>query len=591
MFAAKWIPTGQAIGLCLLLVSLPLAAQTNNSEVVPGVFTASGSGTAASEAEAEEAARLDAVNNVVFKEMRHDSVYRDLFVGEAFKNGWFDPTETKKDKAGKWTATVTIRVDESLAEALYVGRYSTTVGALLDAAEEDFALIKALQEKGGTAESNGDLSAAESAYRRAESKAVETMRYLGPVEDAMFFSSTGNRKAPELKALILAAKGASADSIERIRSAQERLAMDAAARNVLDLLDSVEADLAPAEEAADALHPLAAAPRSYETQLLRDAEDRGRSARESLGRKREIVTTGTANLAADKTYPKTRAELLLDRIDALDRSLKTSVAAISSELRKRTPAAKIAAWSVSHEPLDYLSFGLLFPFGISPQAGGTTVGRLPVVYNVRAEGAFPMGSGGFWARTRLRAGDEDATSSSDYAITQSVDIGFFRNRLVGFGFRWDWLREDDGGSRSDSIPAITLTLGDTGEGLGKTTYAPWWTVTAAWEFPGKEETKLASEDATWAIRFLNIAVDTTIRPTNWIRFDANVSARSRTRGEQDFYVASAGLWFGFRLPVLKPLLWRLGWEGSSISPIVLKEIDRNATVSTGAFRFGLEYTF
>jgi hypothetical protein len=589
MFADKWIPTGQAIGLCLLLVSFPLAAQTNVSEAVPGVFTASGSGTAASEAEAEEAARLDAVNNVVFKEMRHDSVYRDLFVSEAFKNGWFDPAKTKKDEAGKWTAIVTIRVDESLAEALYVGRYSTTVGSLLDAAEEAFIEIKALQNKGGTSESNGDLAAAESAYRRAESKAVETMRYLGPVEDAMFFSSTGNRKAPELKALIVAAKDASVDSIARIRSAQERLAMDAEARNVLDLLDSVEADLVPAEEAADALHPLAAAPRSYETQLLRDGEARGRSVRESLARKRGIVAGRTANLPAEMTYPKTRAELLLDRIDALDRSLKTSVAAISSELTKRKPAVKIAAWTLNHQPLDFLSIGVLFPFGLSPQAGGTVGVRLPAAWNVRAEGAFPMGAGGFWARSRFRAGDEDSTTVSDYTVTQGIDVGFFGKRLVGFGFRWDWLREDESGDRSSSIPAIALTLGDVGEGLGKTTYAPWWTVTAAWELPSDNTVK--SKDNVIPVRALNLALDATIRPSTWLRFDADASARTRTREASDWWIGSLGFGFGFRLPVLKPLLWKLRWEGSMTSRIIDEQIQENSAVTTGAFRFGLEYTF
>ncbi len=578
-----------ALVLMALIAAAPATAQTESPGAASGAFVAAGVGSGESQTEAEDAARLDAANNVVFKEMRRDAVYRDLFVPEAFKNGWFESTQATKDGQGKWTATATIRVDESLAEALYYGRYSTTVGALLDEAEDALLAIRALQEAGGSAESNGKLGEAESAYRRAEAKSAETMRYLDPVEDAVFFSSTGNRKAPELKVLIVAAKAACADGIARIRDVQARLAMDAEARNVLDLLDSVEAELENLEKTADALHPLAAAPRSYETRLLRLSRDRGDDALESLGRRRGLVKERTAALSADMTYPKTRANLVLDRIDALDESLATSVRAIAAELRKRTPAVRFATWAVAHEPRDYLSIGYLIPAGITLLDGGTERVELDPVWDARAEGALPMGDGGFWIRGRLKSGDEDLTGASDRTTTMAVDIGFFSDRLIGFGFRWDWAREDSSGDRKDSIPAIAVTFGGVGEGLGETTYAPQWTLTAAWEFPDRDIEEFGSEAIP--LDLLNVSLDTVIRPSSWVRFDADASFRTRTRESVDWWIGSVGVGIGFRLPVLKPLLWRLRWEGCTIAPVLDNEIERDAAKSTGAFRFGFEYTF
>ncbi len=573
----------------ITLLSVPLAAQSESPGAASGFFVAAGAGAGESQAEAEDAARLDAANNVVFKEMRRDAVYRDLFVPEAFKNGWFESIESAKDAEGKWTAAATIRVDESLAEALYLGRYSTTVGALLDEAEEALLAIRALQEAGGTAESNGELGPAESAYRRAESKSVETMRYLEPIEDAIFFSSVGNRKAPELKALIAAAKAACADGIARIRAVQERLAMDAEARNVLDLLDSVEAELENIEETADALHPLAAAPRSYETRLLRLSRERGEDALESLERRRGIVNERTAALGVDMSYPKTRADLVLDRIDALDESLDTSVRAIAAELRKRTPVVRFATWAVAHEPRDYLSIGYLIPYGIALMDGGTERAELNSVWEARAEGALPMSGGGFWIRGRLKAGDEDLTGASDRTTTMAVDIGFFSDRLFGLGFRWDWRREDGSGNRIDSIPAIAVTFGGVGEGLGEKTYAPQWTLTAAWEFPDGEVEEFGPEAIP--LDLMNLTLDAVIRPSSWVRFDADASFRTRTRESADWWIGSAGVGIGFRLPILKPLLWRLRWEGCTVAPVLDNEIERDAAKSTGAFRFGFEYTF
>ena len=217
-----------AIALLLFCVS-PSFAQN-------GVLEASGYGTGANQGVALEAAKIDAVNALVMRNMKRDVVYRDLFLSEAFRNDWFGKPSYVQQGKGKWTATVPIAVDEGIADALYVGRYSTTVGALLDQADAALTDLEAMLAQGGLEESNGVLGASETSYRQAEAKANEILRYLGPVGDATFFSSQGHRKAPELKVLIDALLKSALDGIARIRESQDKLAMNQSARNVLDLI-------------------------------------------------------------------------------------------------------------------------------------------------------------------------------------------------------------------------------------------------------------------------------------------------------------------------------------------------------------------
>jgi hypothetical protein len=57
------------------------------------------------------------------------------------------------------------------------------------------------------------------------------------------------------------------------------------------------------------------------------------------------------------------------------------------------------------------------------------------------------------------------------------------------------------------------------------------------------------------------------------------------------YLAEADAGLGFRLPFLKPLLWRVLWEGRYLAPLERGELKGNRAETDHTFRFGVEYAF
>ena len=572
----------------LVFAMILLLASGPSIFALEGVFEASGRGTGATQSEALEAAKIEAINVLVLQRMKRDVVYRDLFLSEAFKNDWFGGVEIAQQGRGKWTATVTMSVDEGIADALYVGRYSTTVGTLLDQADAALEELEALLANGGMKESNGELGASEISYRQAEAKANETLRYLGPVGDATFFSSSGRRKAPELKALIDSMRKSALEGIARIREGQDKLAMNQSARNVLDLIESVEIALSQTDGVADSIYPLASAPRAYGTEELRAWSERARIAREALNRNRVLVVENTRDLPAEMSYPRERAELLMGRMVSLDARLKASGSVIASELFRRSAITRGALWSVSHDTREYLNVGLYLPAGLVPSNGKTESLKLPLQADARAEAAFAFSSGGLWCRTSAAFGDELLSGESNAALTQDVAIGFFGKALFGLGYRWDWMRRTAGGDGVASRSAVAVSIGAAGQDLGRERDLPVWVSTAYWELPGGGNFALP--------RDFNVALETIIRPSKWIRIEADAGSRTRLR-DADFeadegldWTGSIGLGVGVRIPVLKPVLWRVRWDGERRSGISGDDLEGSA-FDLGTFRFGLEYSF
>lgn len=564
--------------LSLCLVVLPLHPQPR------GVLSASGSGSGVSSGEAIDAAKIAAVNALVSSTLKRDVVYRDLFLSEAFKNDWFSETHSKQVSGKRWEAQTVVSVDEGVADALYYGRYSTTVGALLDDAENAVSEAEPLLADAGRLESNGDLGGSETAYRRAAGKLDEAQRLIGPVEDAVFFSSIRKRKSPELKALIAALRASADEGLGRLKESRGRLASDAANRNVLDLLQSVEEELNDLEAAADEFYPIASAPRSYETQLLSAARDRSETATDALEKRRELVQDQSKGLSVEMEYPRIRVDFVLDRIDTLSRRFRSTTKAVKGELFRRSPPVRAAAWTFGHSPRDMIAVGLQFPNGIQPGSEAVERVSLPARANLRLEGAFPIGSGGFWCRTsavyeteRLY-GDIDST-----VVTQEASAGFYGDKLVGVGIRWDWSRRIDG-TAGDPLTALSLTLGSPGDSLGSKRSVPLWLTTISWEIHPFQDLSLARE--------ANLGVSSVLRPSPWLRLEAGVSSRARVLpGADDSYLASAEAGFGFRIPPLRPFLWRLSWEGRYRAPFVDDEVEWDAGETVGAFRFGIEYSF
>lgn len=571
--------------LCLfvfLAVPERLFSQQENSSV----FSAAGSGTAVSRDEATEAARLDAASTLIFNKMKRDRVYRDLFIPEAYKNGWFHDVDVSQNPDSSWTATAQISVDESLADALYVGRYSTTVTNLLDSAETGLGELEILLSDGGLSESNAELSVAETAYRRAEAKAEEILRYLDPVEDAVYFSSLGKRKSFELKALISSLRDSALDGIDRIHESQSRLAISEQAANILSILNGIESELSSYEKSAEELFMIASAPRSYTAESVRSAKEKSILLRENLLHKKTMAERAVLDLPVDSSYPRVRSDLLLDRIQALDLRLNDTESSLSRELVYRSAPVRTLAWILNHDPKEIASISVIFPWSVYPDNGSSVWTKFPVYGEAHAEGAFPLGELGFWCATDIYAGRETVLHAAHKKISQSVSAAFYSRSLTGLGFCWDWLRSESDGTAVPSMAAVQLVLGTAGEGLGTKRAVPLWLNTVSWELPLNGDFSSASA--------INLGIESRLRPSSWIRIEADAAFRIRElpeNEEADNWIGSAGAGFAFRLPVLKPLLWCIRWEGAMQAPLEGSVVDFDAADAQGAFRFGVEYTF
>jgi hypothetical protein len=562
----------------LISVSAALGAQQRAD------YSAEGAGRGAAQADAVEAAKIDAVNKLILQVVKYDTVFRDLFLTEAFKSDWFgEPVVTILGKAD-FSAVVTLAVDEGIIDSLYLGRYSTTVGSLLDAAETALAEVQGFQAEGSRTESNGDLGGAESAYRRAEAKAGEIQRYLDPIRDASYFSAEGKRKAPELQQLVASVKQTAADGIARIRESQRQLEVNAQAQAVLDLLETVETELYDRDDDLDAVHPIASSPRSYETDQLIAARNRIDAGLDALKRRGALVRDKVKTLTPDLAYPRTRSTLILDKIASLERALSSARSQVSGEIFRRSAFMRTVSWTFLHDPLDAVAVGLFFPVGVAPTGDGTESFELPLQFDARAEAAFGVGGGGFWARTRLNYGSEFAFTQINETLTQSLDLGFFGGAVFGLGLRWDWQRRDGADRSVDPVTALSLNLGASGSDLGDGRLTPLWLVSLSYELPRGGGFVLA--------RDVNVALETILRPSRWIRLDAGIATRARGDADGSWeWIGSLSAGVGVRLPFFMPLLLRARWDGASIAPIADGSVMDEAGRGPSAFRFGIEYTF
>ncbi|MFA6506370.1 MAG: hypothetical protein WCT14_09740 [Treponemataceae bacterium] len=565
-----------------LLFGVPVLPQTAPSRTL-GEFVAEGTGSGTTAQQAIESAKISAVNALVKSVIKRDTVYRDLLMSEAFKNNWFHSIETKESEDKRWEAKTVVRIDEGIVDALYYGRYSTTVGALLDRAEAALTEADPLIADGGNRESNSDLGGAETAYRRAASKADEALRLVGPVEDAVFFSTVGNRKALELKAMVGTLRAAAAEGLDRIKESQQRLAVDSSYKNVLDLLQTVDEELRVLQVTADELYPISDAPRSYGAERLSSSKDRAAASLEALARRRTLVKEKESGMSEQMEYPRVRMKLILDRIDLLESSFRAVSAAANGELFRRSTPVQAAVWLFNHAPIDAVAFGFVFPIGVKPGNEGIERETLPYRLDARAEGSFSVGSGGIWCRTTAFYETERLLGGIDStSLSQGVDVGFYGNGLFAVGFRWDWMRQI-GEARGKLIKALALTVGSAGQGLGSKRWVPLWITTFSWELPAFDGFVLA--------RDVNLGMESVLRPSTWLRLDAGVSSRARELPGVGFgYLVSGKIGFGFRLPALRPILWRVSYEGAYRSPLSDDGVEWTGIVD-GAFRFGLEYAF
>ncbi len=413
-----------------------------------GIYTSTGHGTAASKEAAVEAAQLDAVNVMVFTVLHRDALYRDLFIPEALRNGRIVNQEVLKSTLGLWQATITLEIDEGLADALYVGRYATTIINLLDQTETEVASIDQLLLRGEQAESEGNLGSAETYYTQAQTKIDTVLRFLNPVEDAYYFSSQGKRKAPELKILMTSYKENSMKGIERVRKAQSQLNMAQNISQTLLFYEQIEKALVPIEAVRDTLFKISISPRGYTKDQLHTAQLQCKQQQESLTLQKLQFLRASEGLDISKSqnresYIGKRKALLELRIKDLEHQLLTINNKLSRELLWRSNTISALRWIINHEPAHYFSLGFRLPVGLKPEEEGPKLNAIPLNVQLYAGGPLPLESNnGLWLSTKLQTGSEYLYANHLKNIQQEVVLGFYKNRLFGLGVRWDWNREE-----------------------------------------------------------------------------------------------------------------------------------------------------
>lgn len=565
--------------IILIFATISTFAQTQ------GVYSATGQGKGDTKEAATEAAKLDAINTLVFTILRRDSLYRDLFAQEALRDGRILKQDYQKTPRGSWQATIRIEIDEGLAEALYVGKYSTTVTNLLDQAEAELPFIESLLQQAGQAESQGNLGSAETYFTRAQIQTETVLRYLNPVEDTYYFSSQGKRKAPEIKIILASYKDSSTTGIERVRKAQSQLKIAQSTQQMLTIYDQIEQALLPIERSRDTLSQMAASPRAYTAEQLTSAQWQCHEQQKALAVQNSQFNRASEGLelkdpGETESYVAKRKALLEIHLKSLEQQLSSINSSISRELLWRSAPISALRWAVNHEPAQYVSFGMQLPGGLQPSDEGPKVVSMPLRLQAAAEGAIAFNNNsGLWGRSHIQTGSEYAFHNTRSPVQQEIALGFYKSNLFGLGLRWDWYREGE-----KPITAVEAVWGIPGTGLGRRRPHPLWITALSWEIPRETQHVLA---------YVNGGLESILKPNSYIGFTLQLASRIRHNSgfNAPAWVGSAALASQFRLPVLRPFRWTIGWEGALSSPITDMGIKSDEVTGTHGFTLGIAYIF
>ena len=129
--------------------------------------------------------------------------------------------------------------DESL-RLLYNSLYIATVTTILDSAEANLLQAEKLGAEARSAETDGQIGRAMSLYWQARDASETGLLLLEPVGDAAVVSTSGRKKAPELREVLSAVRITSANGYDRIKAAERSLADDRELTSVIDALSDIE---------------------------------------------------------------------------------------------------------------------------------------------------------------------------------------------------------------------------------------------------------------------------------------------------------------------------------------------------------------
>ncbi len=535
-------------------------------------YIARGFGRGTSEAEAVERARGAALR-ALFQGLGKDRLFAEIFVKDP-PIGLVFTTLTvgraaKPAPEGDYEAEVALRVDDESIRIVARGPYLAAALSLLDGAEAELTAAEGLLEEASRAEGEARLGEALGAYGRALDRLVSGFSLIDPLEDGSVFSAARGRGAPELKRLFAAAEERARKGIDRARAAEAALERDAAGREAEALVARALAAVADAEALLVLERAPLSEPSAYGPERLASLRDRLDLELRSLRDTRAALVRGRASLAERSGYLADKFAFALRRLDSAETSLAAARRAVDRELRdpavRRAARARLVRGIFLHEPTESLALRAAGPLGLALDQGESAyTAALPFDLALRAEGAFPFGSGGLWLATGLASGFQELSamaSGLERSLGSSFDLGFWGRRgLLFAGYGWDWMRAVDGGGDEPKNGSIRLGLGGVsrrhGDGAREALPRADWLLAFSYELP-------ISESGLYARDVLNGGLEGRFRLGSLALLEAAVAHRvhrdKNAPGGLDA-VLSWSLALGLRLP--PPFTWGLEYRGS-----------------------------
>jgi hypothetical protein len=546
----------------LFLMAAPVAAlptQTSFHADGPN-YVAEATGRGATESEAQNDALRTAIG-VIMESLGKDRLFTELFrknppVTMSWKN------LSSRQEGAAWSVKVRLVVDDESLRLLYNTGYVSTVSTMLDEAEKRLADAERLESDARKEELLARLGAAMSLYWQTRDACDAGLDLLAPIGDAAVFSTSGKKKAPELREILTTIRATADSGYDRVSTAERGLASDQSQASALAAIASLETQIAETEDWSKGLADEAATVESTSRAELQAQSDelaaRHRSmsdARLALARVEQVVPRANQTTHA-------RIDIQRRRIDTVLAYMRKTKSLIDQELRDpaiaRTKRTQNIRWMLLHQPTGALSVRLYSPFGLDPESRDIAfidTGRFE--FGLRSEGAFG-GDQGLWISTAFKKDDAVLATPSGGQIvknsgyTQSIDLGYYRHGLLGAGLTWDWLRRVDGQS-VDKRLSLHAFVG----GMDQSNSYATWLGTLSWEVPYE----LSSFEAANVFNFSLISI---VRLGRVVELDTSLSLRPRQNASYGYdgvlrYSAGAG----FHLP--GPFLWGLEFAGSTAS--------------------------
>ncbi|MFH2115571.1 MAG: hypothetical protein ABIJ86_13820 [Spirochaetota bacterium] len=547
-------------------------------------YVAETSGYGSTEVEAINDARLAAILQTM-ESLGRDRLFTELFLKNPPVTMNFTTLSSEKSLTG-WTVRIKLVIDDESIRLLYNSLYISTVTTILDSVEANLLEAERLGAEARSAETDGQIGRAMSLYWQARDASEVGLGLLEPVGDAAVVSTSGRKKAPELREVLTAVRTTMSNGYDRIKSAERSLADDKELASVMDALTGIEEMLFEVDERMDSISPVV-------SQVEQQARESLIALRDQLDIRYKTLADARLELSRlEKLVPRSN-ELMGNRVDIARRKIDRNASYIASSRKTvdkeiRNPAivrakrAQTVRWIFLHEPTRSLSLRLYSPFGLDPESNDFTfIETDRVEFGLAAENSFGDSSG-LWMRTMMRKDDavlafpEETKNTGD---SQAIDLGFYRNWLCGIGFGWDWLRRSDGESLERKSVLRAFTGGMTGQPR-----SPLWLAVLSWELP-YDTADFAGADGLLWYNALNFGLDGTLRLGTFAELDAGLSWRARETVEDSLdEVFRYSIGAGFRLP--KPLLWGIEYAGHTAAIT-----GEDPSESAAYVRLYLEYTF